>query len=1204
MIHTTDSETIVDFFKSLTYNLPNRDSLENTQSIYSVHTTYLHMWLVRCLQTIKQPFFVVCPNDEIALWLYRNLIIFYDSVYFFPSERNPSNAREHDYTTKQNEYERMRIHTLHSLARKHNEPLIKPKEFPLIICSVMSWLSGTICVNDALIRGIRVSVGQELKHELLIQKLIENGYTRVSRVQQKLEFAVRGTVIDICTDIAHKGYRIHVDFGNIEDISEFSLETQMSTSKKHKHIDIVYGSEYCWDNQGIENLEKNINEQFSEVSKKCLDQTIHAIQNEGFHPYQHMFGAHSSTIFSHISDYAPNAYTFFYRYEEGIKAVEQYEREYQKTFFSIHTKVICPRYSRISYIRDKIIQSNIKSSIFISTFKNKFSNESFVNDYSCPAFKGNMDFFAKQCIEYINKKYKIVISCINTRSYARLKALIVPQLERACKANGIMSARIHFVYSSMTLGFLHHAEKILCITEAELLGKSMRFIESQTTDSLVDESSTQKQNSIQIDSLISDLEQLEPGNLLVHINYGIGKYVSLERREFFGIEKEYIKISYAYDESLYVPIEQMSLVHRYIGKNPESVSLDSLGSASWTSRKNKIKKIVEDISQDLLDTQAKRQTTKGISFIGGEQLEHEFLNDFEYSDTADQYSAWLEIKQDMEQPNPMDRLVVGDVGFGKTELAFRAAFKAMCAHMQVLFLVPTTILAEQHYERARLRYKKWPMTIDILTRFRTQSEARRIVKGTKEGTIDLLVATHRALRSTLEFKTIGLVIIDEEHRFGVKDKELLKKQYPFVDVLSMSATPIPRTLQQSLFSMRQLSLIKTPPRKRKPIITHVEKFSPKLIQSAIRTELHRGGQVFFLHNRIDSLQEIKEFIETLVEEATIITLNGKMQANQIEDGMRRFVQGGANILVSTTIIENGIDIPNVNTIIINWANNYGISQLYQLRGRVGRSDRSAHAYLLYQNELSLSSIAVKRLTTISEHTELGAGFEVARTDLEVRGAGNLLGKEQSGNMQSIGYQYYLQLLDAAVKKKKEIPQVSESVELDLDYSGYIPVSYIPDAGTRMSTYKKITSIDSVQAIQVIEKELNDMFGTIPLEIENLMFISHIRVLARRLHIESIKKTVSTKKVSEGIEITFSNVGLLNHVRASVLMSENKIQKGSQPNKIVIPYQVFTKENTKKNNSSTTMSNSMGEKGTNKTYTLKYIYAMLSEILEQLQDEHH
>jgi len=721
------------------------------------------------------------------------------------------------------------------------------------------------------------------------------------------------------------------------------------------------------------------------------------------------------------------------------------------------------------------------------------------------SFFGNVQYFKEELSSLMKAGYEVRVYAESEAQAERIRGLL-KDYPVTVGAAGISA------------GFSLPALKLLVVQENEIFGRRKRVPKSVKTA-----------RSAGIDSFV----ELNPGDYVVHVNYGIGRFASIERMKVLGNERDYIKIEYADTENVFVPIEQANLVQRYIGNEGEEPKLDHLGSKSWEHRKSKVKKSVEELAERLIRIYARRRTAKGFSFPEDSEWQLAFEAAFPYEETPDQLRCIEEVKADMESAKPMDRLICGDVGYGKTEIAMRACFKAATSGKQVAFLAPTTILAEQHFENFKERFENFPVNMSMLSRLVEKKEQRKTLAAIHEGRVDLVVGTHRLLQKDVEFKNLGLLVVDEEQRFGVKDKERLKEMKASVDCLTLTATPIPRTLHMSLLKIRDMSVLNTPPFNRQAIETVVEEFNPEIVAEAIRKEVSRGGQVFYLHNRIESLDEIQAFLSTLLPEILVETAHGQMDPDELEDIMHRFIHGGFHVLVSTTIIENGIDIPNVNTIIIDRADMYGISQLYQLRGRVGRSDRQAYAYLFYPDRKALSELAMKRLQIISDFTELGSGFKIAMKDLEVRGAGNLLGREQSGDIYSVGFDLYLKLLDEAVKRlSDEHYEAEEEPYLELDYAGFIPDEYISMPTVKMEVYKKIASIYTDADLDALRSELSDRFGPLPDEAESLLALAEIRVICRKLSVANMKERGGI------VTVEFSHVAKVSVEKVLRLMRES------------------------------------------------------------------
>ncbi|HSV55729.1 MAG TPA: transcription-repair coupling factor, partial [Magnetospirillaceae bacterium] len=721
------------------------------------------------------------------------------------------------------------------------------------------------------------------------------------------------------------------------------------------------------------------------------------------------------------------------------------------------------------------------------------------------SFFGNVSYLKEELASLARRGYDVRVFAESDVQAERIRLLL-------------KDLPVQVLPAGLSAGFTLPELRLVLIHESEIFGRRKRAPKS-----------LKSARSRIIDTFV----ELAPGDFVVHLNYGIGRFVSIERMQVLGNVRDYIKVEYAEGETVFVPIEQANLVQRYIGNEGEEPRLDHLGSRSWEKRKSRVRKSVEDLAERLIRIYSRRRTAKGYAFPPDGEWQTTFEASFPYEETEDQVRCIAEVKEDMESPRPMDRLVCGDVGYGKTEIALRAAFKAVMGGKQVAFLAPTTILAEQHYETMKERFAEFPVRIAMLSRLVERKEQNRVLEGAMNGAVDILVGTHRIFQKDIAFKELGLLIIDEEQRFGVKDKERLKEIKASVDCLTLTATPIPRTLHMSLLKIRDMSVLNTPPSNRHAIRTFVEEYDDGRIAEAIRREVEREGQVFFLHNRIESLQEVRIRLSSLVPEVIVDTAHGKMDSRDLEDVMHRFIHGGFHVLVSTTIIENGIDIPNVNTIIIDRADAYGISQLYQLRGRVGRSDRVAFAYLFYPDRRALSEISMKRLQIISDFTELGSGFKIAMKDLEVRGAGNLLGREQSGDIYSVGFDLYLRLLDEAVARLTQAGwEPEEEPYLELDYAGFIPDDYVTQGAVKIEMYKKIASVYTQEDLEALYREFEDRFGPLPEEAASLLALAEIRLLCRRLAIASLRERGGV------VTVEFSKVARVSVERLLRLMQES------------------------------------------------------------------
>jgi len=935
----------------------------------------------------------------------------------------------------------------------------------------------------------------------LSKTLISYGYTRVPRVQVQGEYALRGEVLDIFMGGDEHAYRVLFDFDKIESIKQFDPIMQMTKKDKLKEIIIRPMKEVIWTDDRIKILKKNLSsyKEFPDGGISLTEELTVKRFIKGEEMFFPLAFEEPGCLLDYLSDNnsyldilmlidrerIENTYESVMRDYQGLYSRMMREKKQRDSSASAENDINYPLPERLVLNFEQILGNFIKRSsnvLSLRSIKGQPKPDVCHVELVCePArsFFGNIKYLKDELDALLANGWNIVVTAESEVQADRISVIL-----EAHKSLFIMAV-------PLAAGFSLPDIKLMVIQENEIFGRRKRPARSLKTV-----------RSSPIDTFV----EINPGDYIVHVNHGIGLFKGIERLSSLGHERDYIKIEYAGEETVFVPVEQLNLVQRYIGHEGHSPRLDTIGSKSWESRKNKVKKSVEDIADKLIELYSKRKQAQGYAFSKDSQWQTMFEAAFAFDETEDQLHCIEEIKKDMESACVMDRLICGDVGYGKTEVALRACFKAVMDGKQSVFLAPTTILVEQHYENIKERFSQFPVNIAMLSRFVDRRKTRLILEKLKSGDIDLVVGTHRVIQKDVLFKNLGLIVIDEEQRFGVKDKERLKELKTNVDCLTLSATPIPRTLHMSLVKIRDMSLLATAPPGRRPIETFVEEYDNYLIAKAVRRETERGGQVFFLHNRIDSLKDTRLKLERLLPEILIDTAHGQMDAYELEDVMRRFIHGAFHVLVSTTIIENGIDIPNVNTIIIDRADMYGVSQLYQLRGRVGRSDRVAYAYLLYPEQKALSEIAMKRLQTISDFTELGSGFKIAMKDMEIRGAGNLLGREQSGDIYSVGFDLYVKLLEDAVRRLEESDYEAETETLlELEYSGFIPDSYIDSPQSKMEVYKMIAAIRDKDDLERAWVELLDRFGPLPDEAASLLSLAEIRIICRELSVSSLKE---------------------------------------------------------------------------------------------------
>ncbi|GHV77171.1 transcription-repair-coupling factor [Spirochaetia bacterium] len=920
----------------------------------------------------------------------------------------------------------------------------------------------------------------------LAETLVNYGYTRVPRVQVHGEFALRGEVLDILMGGDGEAYRVLFDFDAVESIKRFDpIDQSSAIHDKAAELVIRPLKELVWSDDRIDALSRNL---ASMQGRAILEE----LMTRRSAPGEELFFPLAFEAPATLTDYLGTAGTVCYFERERLEnAQESLDREYGSLYVKASRERDVPAPERI-LLKFGDLADRLKRQVSFMTIKGEAEKAANRVTVSCDpprSFFGNINYLKEEFSVLAKQGWELAVAAESDAQAARLEELFKDEMEPRVAA------------LPLTSGFALPDVKFMLVQENEIFGRRKRPPRS-----------LKQARSVAIDSFV----ELNPGDFVVHINYGIGLFKGIERIKALGHERDYIKLEYLGEEIVFVPIEQVNLVQRYIGNEGAPPRLDKLGSKSWENRKGRVKQSVEEIAEKLIDLYSKRRASRGFAFPADTEWQTMFEASFPFDETEDQLRCVEEIKEDMEKPNPMDRLICGDVGYGKTEVAVRACFKAIMGGKQVAFLAPTTILAEQHYENFQERFSQFPVRLAMLSRFVDRGDTRKTLEAVKKGEVDILVGTHRIIQKDVAFKDLGLMVIDEEQRFGVKDKERLKTMKHNVDCLTLSATPIPRTLHMSLLKIRDMSLLATPPNNRHPIETVIDEFNEDRLAAAIRSEVERGGQVFFLHNRVESLNETRLRIEHLVPEMLVETAHGQMDSQDLEDVMHRFIHGGFHVLVSTTIIENGIDIPNVNTIIIDRADMYGVSQLYQLRGRVGRSDRVAYAYLFYPRDHALTELAMKRLQVISDFTDLGSGFKIAMKDMEIRGAGNLLGREQSGDIYSVGFDLYLRLLDEAVHRLENSQYEAETETLlELEYTGFIPDVYIDGAQEKMEVYKKIASVKTREELENLLGELTDRFGPPPDEAASLLALAEIRIICRDISVFSLKEKGGQVRVEFG-----------------------------------------------------------------------------------------
>ena len=957
--------------------------------------------------------------------------------------------------------------------------------------------------------------GQTLIIGELRRQLESSGYRCVETVFEHGEFAVRGSLIDIFPMGSRVPYRVDLFDDEVESLRSFEPESQRTIDQLDS-IELLPAKEFPLDKSGIAKFRNNWHNHFEVDHKNCpIYQDISdGISPSGIEYYLPLFFDNSSTLF----DYLPKE-TTVYTVSSINDSAEHFWRDaaqrYESLCGDIQRPILKPHEM---FIPTAELFQQLKKHHRIQLETSELSSSQGNSNFACLKVPSNIVMNAKADnplagIEnlLLTTNHRILF-CVESagRREALLDLLqridITPKIYDNWNQFIQGDADIAIAIAQIEHGFSLENHKITLIGESELFGARIQ------------QSRRRKKPTDQNEASIRSLTELNIGSAVVHIEHGVGRYCGLETIQHGGETNEFLTLEYANGAKLYVPVASLNLISRYSGANADSTPLHKLGSDQWQKARKKAAEQIRDTAAELLDIYARRAARKGHQFPFPKEAYERFSNDFPFEETADQQVAIEAVCSDMISKQPMDRLVCGDVGFGKTEVAMRAAFIAAYNGKQVAMLVPTTLLAQQHLDNFRDRFADWPITIEVISRFRTEKEINVIEKKLAEGKVDIIIGTHKLLQSGLNYKNLGLLIIDEEHRFGVRQKEKLKSLRSEVDILTLTATPIPRTLNMAMSGIRDLSIIATPPAKRLSVKTFVREPDDTMIKDAILREILRGGQVYYLHNNVSTIERTAAELEKLIPEARIIIGHGQMRERQLEQVMSDFYHKRFNILVCTTIIETGIDIPNANTIIIDRADKFGLAQLHQLRGRVGRSHHQAYAYLLSPNKKAITGDAQKRLEAISSATDLGAGFTLATHDMEIRGAGELLGDDQSGQMHAVGFSLYMEMLDKAVKaiKQGKTPNLDQAIDTGIDINlripALIPEDFLPDVNTRLIMYKRISAAANDKELDELQVEMIDRFGLLPEPCKNLFKISSLKLRAQEIGIKKLEAGSTTGKI--------------------------------------------------------------------------------------------
>lgn len=991
---------------------------------------------------------------------------------------------------------------------------------------------------------VKISVGEEYDQHAFIHQLKENGYRKVTQVQTQGEFSLRGDILDIFEISQLEPCRIEFFGDEIDGIRSFEVETQLSKENKTE-LTIFPASDMLLREKdyqrGQSALEKQISKTLSPILKSYIEEILSSFHQKQSHADSRKFLSlcydKTWTVFDYIEKDTP---IFFDDYQKLMNQYEVFERELAQYFTEELQN--SKAFSDMQYFSD--IEQIYKKQSPVTFFSNlqkglgnlKFDKIYQFNQYPMQEFFNQFSFLKEEIERYKKMDYTIILQSSNSMGSKTLEDMLEEyqiKLDSRDKTN-ICKESVNLIEGNLRHGFHFVDEKILLITEHEIFQKKLkrRFRRQHVSNA----------------ERLKDYNELEKGDYVVHHIHGIGQYLGIETIEIKGIHRDYVSVQYQNGDQISIPVEQIHLLSKYISSDGKAPKLNKLNDGHFKKAKQKVKNQVEDIADDLIKLYSERSQLKGFAFSADDDDQDAFDDAFPYVETDDQLRSIEEIKRDMQASQPMDRLLVGDVGFGKTEVAMRAAFKAVNDHKQVVILVPTTVLAQQHYTNFKERFQNFAVNIDVLSRFRSKKEQTATLEKLKNGQVDILIGTHRVLSKDVVFADLGLMIIDEEQRFGVKHKETLKELKKQVDVLTLTATPIPRTLHMSMLGIRDLSVIETPPTNRYPVQTYVLEKNDSVIRDAVLREMERGGQVYYLYNKVDTIVQKVSELQELIPEASIGYVHGRMSEVQLENTLLDFIEGQYDILVTTTIIETGVDIPNANTLFIENADHMGLSTLYQLRGRVGRSNRIAYAYLMYRPEKSISEVSEKRLEAIKGFTELGSGFKIAMRDLSIRGAGNLLGKSQSGFIDSVGFELYSQLLEEAIAKRNGNANANTrtkgNAELILQIDAYLPDTYISDQRHKIEIYKKIRQIDNRVNYEELQEELIDRFGEYPDVVAYLLEIGLVKsyldkVFVQRVERKDNKITIQFEKVTQRLFLAQDYFKALSVTNLKAGIAENK-----------------------------------------------------------------
>ena len=1067
------------------------------------------LFLIQLKENCDRPVLVITRDQTGAEELLHDLSFFSkwsacqnSPFLFFPSW----DLLPYEYLSPQKEIVGERMKTLLELSQRKSS---------LVVTSLEPCLQLLIPQEELKRSILKFDLKDIIDLEIVRNCLVSSGYEHVEIVEDRGEFSVRGGIIDLFPSNHSDPFRIELFGDEIESLRRFDVDSQVSVESVHSLIvmpviEQILNKELF--SKGIQKI--NAEAESSKFPQKIIHETINRLENiypfsgvELLNPY---FYSNMDSLF----DYLDKDYLIVL---DEPELIENKRRKFEELVYEEYDKAIArgefiPSPEKIFLNKEQFYtQINKRNRLemqSLSISENTNETESTASSKQIPSFKDRIKDFIEQIKSWQKEGNRVVITVSSESKATRFKELLLGY-----------DLVLEVVVGDLSNGINLTESKTIFVSEHEVFGQQQKKKYKLTTGKQI---------------FYRGLKDLKEGDFVVHIDYGIGLYQGEKDLEIEGGAGEFLELLYADDEKLYLPVENLNLIQKYSGAGQENLSLDKISGVKWKKQKEKVKKSIKEMAEDLLKLYAAREIVKGHAYQEDSDLHRQFADAFEFVETEHQLKAIEDVLADMEKDKPMDRLICGDVGYGKTEVAMRAALKAVSDSKQVAFLVPTTILAQQHLNTFNKRFEGYPVKIDMLNRFRPPKIQKEIIKKVELGEVDVIIGTHRILQKDIKFKDLGLIVIDEEQRFGVKHKEKLKKLRKKVEVLTLTATPIPRTLHFSLMGVRDLSVIETPPKDRLAIKTYIHKFNEAAICQAIKKEVGRGGQVFFVHNWVASISSMTDYIKRIVPGINVDFAHGQMREHKLEKVMMKFINREIDVLICTTIIEAGLDIPSANTIIINRADRFGLSQLYQLRGRVGRDCHQAYAYLLVPDDILLSDLTRRRLRAIEELSDLGSGFQLASRDMEIRGSGNYLGHQQSGHISAVGFDLYCKLMEETVREiKGEIPEQDFEPEINLHIKGFIPKDYIPNLNQRLEFYRRLYMTYDQENTGKILNELEDRYGPPPEPLKKLIAVLEIKFLCHQLKINDISLTNGKVKIK-----------VMNETPISIESVMSSIEKGT------------------------------------------------------------